>query len=284
MSAVGRVVAHQHSTTREFRVLIEDDDYLQLDDLVVVGTAVPTHGEIKTYGVVTEVEAMFEGATFESDTRLIAEKGVLPAAKVRSAQVAITRVDPEVWVAPDPGGAVERATGEERNRALYVDQMGRPLPVGIGRDGEPMYADLDFFDGRKGGHMSISGISGVATKTSFALFFLRMLTGRPDIVEEAAQNLRVLVFNVKGEDLLWLDKPNTQFTPQAAQVWERLGVKPEPFPSVAFWAPPRTRSGDAVVPDLGGRQEGVEVFRWTPREFIDEGLLRFLFTDASDFR
>ena len=284
MSAVGRVVAHQHSTTREFRVLIEDDDYLQLDDLVVVGTAVPTHGEIKTYGVVTEVEAMFEGATFESDTRLIAEKGVLPAAKVRSAQVAITRVDPEVWVAPDPGGAVERATGEERNRALYVDQMVRPLPVGIGRDGEPMYADLDFFDGRKGGHMSISGISGVATKTSFALFFLRMLTGRPDIVEEAAQNLRVLVFNVKGEDLLWLDKPNTQFTPQAAQVWERLGVKPEPFPSVAFWAPPRTRSGDAVVPDLGGRQEGVEVFRWTPREFIDEGLLRFLFTDASDFR
>ena len=71
----------------------------------------------------------------------------------------------------------ERATGDERDKALYVDEMGRPLPIGIGRDGEPVHVDLDFFDGRKGGHMSISGISGVATKTSFALFFLRMLTG-----------------------------------------------------------------------------------------------------------
>jgi DNA helicase HerA-like ATPase len=51
-----------------------------------------------------------------------------------------------------------------------------------------------------------------------------------------------------------------------------------------MWAPPRPRSGDAVVPDTGGRQTDVEAFRWTPRELIDEGLLRFLFTDASDVR
>ena len=134
----------------------------------------------------------------------------MPAAKVRSARVSVTRVDPEVWVSPDPGEVVERATGDERRKALYVDEMGRPLPVGLGRDGEPVHVDLDFFDGRKGGHMSVSGISGVATKTSFALFFLRMLTAREHagIVGEGAANLRVLVFNVKGEDLLWLDTPN----------------------------------------------------------------------------
>ncbi|MEA2057694.1 MAG: ATP-binding protein, partial [Actinomycetota bacterium] len=44
------------------------------------------------------------------------------------------------------------------------------------------------------------------------------------------------------------------------------------------------RSGDVVIPDTGGRQDGVEAFAWTPREFIDEGLLRFLFTDATDYR
>ena len=106
---------------------------------------------------------------------------------------------------------MDRATGEERSRALYTDQMERPLPVGLGRDGAPVHVDLDFFDGRKGGHMSIAGISGVATKTSFALFFLRVLTASPDVVGEGAANLRVLVFNVKGEDLLWLDKPNSRF-------------------------------------------------------------------------
>ena len=238
--AVGRVLGTEHTSTSEFRVLLEEDEYLQLDDLVVVRTEVPKRGEVRTYGVVTESEAIFEGASFESDTRRIAGEGTMPGAKVRSARVAVTRVDPEIWVSPDPGEIVERATGIERDRALYVDEMGRPLPVGVGRDGSPMFVDLDFFDGRKGGHMSISGISGVATKTSFALFFLRLLSSRPDILGEGAANLRILVFNVKGEDLLWLDKPNRYFDDAAREQWQRLGVEPAPFPSVSFWAPPRS--------------------------------------------
>ncbi len=284
VDGVGRVLGTQHTSTREFRVVLDEDDYLQLDDLVVVRTQVPKQGEVRTYGIVTEVEAIYEGASYESDTHRIAAEGTLPGSKVRSAQVAVTRLDPEVWVSPDPGEVVERARGEERRKALYVDEMGRPLPVGLGRDGEPVYVDLDFFDGRKGGHMSISGISGVATKTSFALFFLRLLTGRPDVVGEGAANLRILVFNVKGEDLLWLDKRNRFFDEAAAEAWQHLGVEPGPFPSVSFWAPARPRSGDVIVPDTGGRQEGVAAFAWTPREFVDDGLLRFLFTDASDSR
>lgn len=283
-NGVGRVLGTEHTSTREFRVVLDDSEYLQLDDLVVVRTQVPQEGEVRTYGIVTEVAAIYEGANFESDTHRIAVAGTLPGSKVRSAEVAITRVDPELWVSPDPGEKVERARGGERDKALYVDEMGRPLPIGVGRDGEPVYADLDFFDGRKGGHMSISGISGVATKTSFALFFLRLLAGRPDILGEGAANLRILVFNVKGEDLLWLDKDNRYFDEAAAQVWQQLGVAPGPFPSVAFWAPPRPQSGDVVIPDTGGRQEGVSAFTWTPREFIEDGLLRFLFTDATDSR
>lgn len=283
---VGRVLGTEHTTTQEFRVALDEGAYLQLDDLVVVRTQVPGRGEVATYGVVTETHAVYEGASFESDTHRIAELGILPAAKVRSAEVAVVRMEPEVWVAPDPGERVLRASGVERQKALYADQMERALPAGLGRDEKPVFVDLDFFDGRKGGHMSISGISGVATKTSFALFFLRMLTSRPEILGEAAENLRVLVFNVKGEDLLWLDKPNSRFRPGSvsARQWEELGVAPRPFPSVAFWAPPRRHKGDDVLPDTGGRLSDVAAFCWTPREFIDEGLLRFLFTDSSDVR
>ena len=281
---VGRVLGSEHTTTAEFRVVLEEDEYLQLDDLIVVRTEVPKVGEVRTYGVITEAEAVYEGAQYESDTHRIAELGIMPAAKVRTARVAVTRVDPEVWVSADPGEEVARATGEERRKALYADEMERPLPIGLGRDGAPVHVDLDFFDGRKGGHMSISGISGVATKTSFALFFLRMLTSTPEVVGSGAANLRVLVFNVKGEDLLWLDRPNASFDAHegAREGWTALGVDPAPFPSVPFWAPPRRQSGDVVVPDTGGRFEGVEVFSWTPRAFIDQDLLEFCFTDASD--
>jgi DNA helicase HerA-like ATPase len=283
---VGRVLGSEHTSTAGFRVVLDDERSLQLDDLVVVRSQVPEHGEVRTYGVVTEAKAVYEGATYESDTHRIADLGIMPAAKVRSAQVSVTRLDPEVWVAADPGGAVERAVGAEREKALYTDEMERPLPAGLGRDGAPLHLDLDFFDGRKGGHMSISGISGVATKTSYALFFLRMLTAREHtaLVGEGAANLRVLVFNVKGEDLLWLDKANARFDEDAAVGWAALGVDPQPFPSVRFWAPPRRKSGDVLLPDVSGRQEGVDVFTWTPREFIDEGLLRFLLTDANDNR
>jgi len=280
---VGRVLGSEHTTTAEFRVVLEEEEYLQLDDLIVVRTEVPKVGEVRTYGVITEAEAVYEGAQYESDTHRIAELGIMPAAKVRTARVAVTRVDPEVWVSADPGEEVARATGEERRKALYADEMERPLPIGLGRDGAPVHVDLDFFDGRKGGHMSISGISGVATKTSFALFFLRMLTSAPEVVGSGA-NLRVLVFNVKGEDLLWLDRPNRLFHAHegAQEAWSALGVDPAPFPSVRFWAPPRRQSGDVVVPDTGGRFDGVEVFSWTPRVFIDQDLLEFCFTDASD--
>ena len=281
---VGRVLGSEHTTTAEFRVVLEEEEYLQLDDLIVVRTEVPKVGEVRTYGVITEAEAVYEGAQYESDTHRIAELGIMPAAKVRTARVAVTRVDPEVWVSADPGEEVARATGEERRKALYADEMERPLPIGLGRDGAPVHVDLDFFDGRKGGHMSISGISGVATKTSFALFFLRMLTSTPEILGSGAANLRVLVFNVKGEDLLWLDRPNRLFDAHegAREAWSALGVDPAPFPSVRFWAPPRRQSGDVVVPDTGGRFEGVDVFSWTPRAFIDRDLLEFCFTDASD--
>ena len=104
----------------------------------------------------------------------------MPAAKVRSAQRrGHARRPRDLGLARPRRDRSSAPTGDERAKALYVDEMGRPLPIGIGRDGLPVHVDLDFFDGRKGGHMSISGISGVATKTSFALFFLRMLTASP---------------------------------------------------------------------------------------------------------
>lgn len=279
---VGRVLGLDPATTSEFRVVLDADNYLQLDDLVMVRTLVPKAGEVRVYGVVTEVAARYEGARFESDTALIAEEGSLPAEIARSATVQTIRVVPETWVAPDPGETVYRVAGADRDEALYADEMGRRLPVGFARDGRPVWVDLDFFDGRKGGHVSISGVSGVATKTSFALAFLRSLTAHPELVGRAASNLRVLVFNVKQEDLLWVDRPNRYLSDDARRRWEELGISPEPFPSVSFWAP--ARPGDLLIPATESRSEGVSAFSWTPREFVERGLLRFLFAETGDYR
>ena len=289
LGPVGLVLGSEATSTQEFHVVLHEDEYLQLDDLVVVRTLVPKIGEVTTYGIVVETASRYEGTSFESDTFRVAVAGTLPAEKSRTATVQVVRVMPEMWIAPDSGQPVYRAVGDERERALYVDEMGdssgaRALPVGLTRDDEPVWADVDFFDGTKGAHMSISGVSGVATKTSYALFFLRCLTSHPEILGKSAKNMRTLIFNVKGEDLMFLDKPNSRFSDEHGAKWKTLGMEPKPFPSVSFWAPSRPKKGSEGIPQSSARLEGVEAFRWTPREFVDNGLLQFLFTDASDSR
>jgi DNA helicase HerA-like ATPase len=286
---VGLVLGSEATSTQEFKVVLHEGEYLQLDDLVVVKTHVPKVGEVDTYGIVVETSSRYEGTVFESDTFRVAVEGTFPAEKSRTATIQVVRVLPETWIAPDAGEAVYRATGDEREKALYVDEMrrggrDRALPVGTTRDGEPVWADVDFFDGTKGAHMSISGVSGVATKTSYALFFVRCLTAHPEILGQSARNLRTLVFNVKGEDLMFLDRPNKDFQPDDKERWERLGMDPTPFPSVSFWAPALEHAGSEGIPDSGERSSGIDAFRWTPREFIDEGLLPFVFTESNDSR
>ena len=207
-AAVGRVLGTEDSTPLSFHVALHEDAYLQLDDVVITSREVPGFGQVSIAGVVTEVTARHEGASFGSDVFLISD-GVLPARVQETAEITTTRVEPECYVPPRPGEPVRRATGEDREHALYFDQMDRKLPIGLGRDGSPIYINLDFLDGTRGAHVSISGISGVATKTSYALFLLHSIF-RSGVLGTRAVNAKALVFSVKGEDLLFLDYANTR--------------------------------------------------------------------------
>ncbi|MCY7343966.1 MAG: ATP-binding protein [Pseudonocardia sp.] len=278
---VGLVVGTEDSTPLKFAVALAPDAYLQLDDVVVTVRPVPGRGPVMTSGVVTEVRARHEGATFGSDVFLIAD-GVLPAQVQEIAEVTTTRVEPEVYVPPTPGTPVRRATGDERAQALYFDQMDLKVPVGLGRDGEPIYVNLEFLDGTRGGHVSISGISGVATKTSFALFLLYSIF-RSGVLGRRSVNAKALVFSVKGEDLLFLDHPNTKLDPGRRAAYDRLGLPAAPFSSAGFFAPP-TPDDPSGRPHVTGRTSGVAAFWWTLAEFCSQELLPFVFADAEDER
>src|SRR5690606_9475989 len=103
------------------------------------------------------------------------EDGVLPAEVAEAAKVLSTRFEPEVFVPPLPGQAVLKAEGDDRDQALFFDRMASRLPAGLSRDGQPVFIDLEFLDGTRGAHVNISGVSGVATKTTYATFLLHSL-------------------------------------------------------------------------------------------------------------
>jgi DNA helicase HerA-like ATPase len=276
---VGRVLGTLDSMPLEFWVGVAEGEYLQLDDVVVVETPLPDGRSVRLFGVVDLVRARHEGARFDSDVFLI-EQGVLPAQVAQAAHVRVTRVEPEVFVPPLPGQAVARARGVERDQALFFDGMERRLPIGLSRDGEPVFANLDFLDGSRGAHVNISGISGVATKTTYATFLLHSMFKSGALGAEAAST-HAIVFNVKGEDLLFLDQPNERLREQDRADYARLGLDPGPFESVQLLAPVAPGSRERL-PATGSRQQGVQAFFWTLRELVAERLLRFLFAETED--
>lgn len=279
--AVGRVIGTEPATPLEFWVAVAPGEYLQLDDVVALERELPDGQWVRVYGIVSQVRARHEGAHFDSDVFLVAE-GVLPAEVSEAAQVQATRFEPELFVPPLPGAEVRRATGAERDEALFFDGMARKLPAGLSRDDEPLYLDFDFLDGSRGAHVNISGISGVATKTSYATFLLYSLFGSGVLGAEAL-NTKALIFNVKGEDLLFLDHPNTALDDEQAARYGRLGLSVGAFESVGVFAPPRRRDPTAR-PDVNARAEGVTSFFWTLADFCRQELLPFLFADAEDDR
>ncbi|HLU29348.1 MAG TPA: ATP-binding protein [Glycomyces sp.] len=279
--AVGRVLGTEDATPLSFWVGVGPEAYAQLDDVLTTERDVPGVGPVRVSGVVTAVRSRHEGAQFDSDVFDIAG-GLLPAQVQEAAEVTVTRVEPEVFVPPTPGAAVERATGAERDRALYFDGMERQVPLGFSRDGQPVFLNADFLDGTRGAHVSISGISGVATKTSFATWLLYSLLHSGAIGAEAA-NTKALIFNVKGEDLLLLDHDNTRIDEEIRETYRRLGMRAGAFKSVEVLAPPREGDGHGV-PDVACRSTGVDAFYWTLAEFCSGGLLPFVFADADDDR
>jgi uncharacterized protein len=284
--ALGLVVGTTPATPLQFSVGLAPGQYAQLDDVVTTERLLPglsgADASVRISGVVTNVEAVHEGARFASDVFLIAG-GALPAEVCEVAEVSVTRVEPELYVPPLPGAAVARATGAQRESALYFDEMGASrVPVGFGRDGQPVYVNFEFLDGTRGAHVSISGVSGIATKTSFAMFLLHSITNCGVLAGEA-HNTKALVFSVKGEDLLFLDYANSRLTATQRARYAGLGLPATPFGNVRVFAPPR-KGDPAGTPDVHARDRAVSPFYWTLAEFCAEELLSFVFADAEDER
>jgi uncharacterized protein len=280
MSAeIGKVLGTMDAEPLGFWVAVPLDRMVQLDDVVMLRRPLTADRSVTIYGVIDNLIARHEGARLESDV-FLAEQGVLPLTQVVKAHVTVTRVEPEIFVPPLPGQAVLRATGTDRDQALFFDAMKKRFALGMSRDGEIVYGNFEFLDGTRGAHINISGISGVATKTTYATFLLYGIYHSGLLGADMA-NTHALIFNVKGEDLLFLDKENAHLTAEAEAVYARLGMPAGAFDSVGIYAPVR-RGEKALIPDTGMRAQGVTAYCWSIEEFCKQRYLRFLFADADE--
>jgi uncharacterized protein len=162
-------------------------------------------------------------------------------AEIRLFTAAVLRQIPEEPLQPVPLGPVWLASDQDVVLALRMDAYTggeRPtgIPVGLYAAGgleSPVYLDCDFLLGPEAAHLNITGVSGLATKTSAVEFLLGSIF---QTFPRHKGSVAALCFNVKGPDLCFLDQPAT-LSEEDRRQHERLGLRPEPFGDVHYYAP-----------------------------------------------
>ncbi len=233
---LGRVVATElkPATPHQFHFETAHDASIGIGAIVKVEAPARV-----VYGVITD------GWTYSPDLRYWT--------------AAVLRQIPEEPLQPVPLGQVLVATDADVAQALRMDaylHAAAPtaIPVGLYTSGgleAPVYLDADFLLGPEAAHLNISGISGLATKTSAVEFLLASIFRH---FPAHKGRVAAVCFNVKGPDLCFLDQPG-DLSDEDRRRYERLGVPAEPFDRVRYYAPLKA---DAFIDFLSDRVVGRE--------------------------
>ena len=255
---LGRVVATEKkpNTAHEFHFWTSVDSPIGIGTIVRVDSATPVNGVLpRVYGVVVEGFSYTDllspihdvlGHDGSPDGASIAPT---QRAEIRLYTAHVLRQIPEEPLQPVPMGTVALASDEDVAIALrmdsYLDPASRTaIPVGLYRAGAmeaPIYLDADFLLGPEAAHLNITGVSGLATKTSAVEWLLASIFAH---FPEQKGSVAAVCFNVKGPDLLFLDQPGRLEDDDLA-AYEKLGVPAEPFERVEYFAP-HTAKGYAL--------------------------------------
>lgn len=267
---IGRVAPtlSSPSTPGDFTFWVEDNENIHVE----VGSIVTAHNRgVRVTGLVTDIKAVsdvrevldsfyahaFGRPEVEMPTRI----PVVVSARAEVVRRNDGRMEPirGTWpVAFASAKEIREAYGAQISPEHEVlagftyDNHGDPVPIGL---------DARYIVGYEAAHVNISGASGVATKTSYALFLLYALLAHS---ERHNGGVAAIAFNVKEADLMFLDDLPT---------WEELDrVKDHPRwgPSVRLW---RQAKKDYGLDPIRWAQEGKFRF-FAPMHYRpDDGVL-----------
>lgn len=145
--------------------------------------------------------------------------------------------------------SVSLCSADQIREALGLKDVKNPLTCGyMEMYGEKVRVDINdkFLIGPDGAHLNVSGISGLACKTSYTMFLLNALQQKyikeheREVADEVEKPRKIayLIFNVKGRDLLTLDIPNDKLKDEDKRIYkEELHLEAKPFSQVFYYYP-----------------------------------------------
>lgn len=247
MDVIGKIIAteKQPSTIEDFTFWTKSDLKLKPFDVVVVEHIQNS----KTFGVVEEISHMTDSpsalASFiSSDFGDVDAKSYTERIGMNYVKCKVVGNTESIYIPVQEGKKVFLATENEIKMALGLDQVKNPIPAGYIKmyegDNEqilPVHFNSHFLIGPEGAHLNISGISGLASKTSYAMFLMKSI--QDVAMREGNESVAFIMMNVKGTDLLKIDELNEREheLKLIRPIYEKLGLQMSAFNQVSYYYP-----------------------------------------------
>jgi len=253
---IGKVIATEKmpSTIDDFYFWTKQDMILNPFDVVKVTSTI--NGST-SFGVIEEISHITDTANFladyiSNDFGDVETEDYTNRIGMNYVKAKVVGNTHNLYVPLTNNLKVELANADEVAQALGLTNVKNPVTCGYlemysGQKDKimlPVNMDSRFLIGPEGAHLNISGISGLAAKTSYSMFLLKSIQDKclkKAFENEADNDVAFVLFNVKGKDLLAIDEKNTFDSQKEEQetvsMYENLGLIAEPFKNVKYYYP-----------------------------------------------
>ncbi len=241
---IGKVSATEKnpSTTDEFYFWTDKGEILSPFDIVKVGHFEDsvTYGVIEEINHVTDAPSHFTGyisSDFGDTSDNIGNMNRLGINYIKAKVVSNTK---NIYTPVINGRQVQICSKDDIRNALGLTDkdVKNPITCGYlemykGSEAQKVKVTLNgnFLIGPEGAHLNVSGISGLAAKTSYSMFLLNA------IQQKYGDDVAMVFFNVKGRDLLAIDEPNENLSANDKEIYKELDLSTEPFKNVKYYYP-----------------------------------------------
>lgn len=250
---IGRILATEKSPTTmdDFIFWTNSDLKLHTFDIVKVehieGSF--TYGVIENISHITDAQSFLTNFISSDFGDVYLEEPTLRVG-MNYVKAKVSFNNKNLYIPVHNNAKVFLADAHEITMALGLDRIENPLVCGSLKMYEgtleeitlPVHLNSKFILGPEGAHLNISGISGLAAKTSYAMFLLKSIQDQY-LNTEMNDSVAFVIFNVKGKDLMAIDHSNDFIseTPNEKEIvfreYQNLGLSTEPFKNVKYYIP-----------------------------------------------
>jgi len=300
---IGRVLATEKNPTTmdEFNFWTNSDLKLHAFDIVKV---VHIEGSY-TFGVIENISHITDAQSFLTNF-ISSDFGDVdidePTLRVgmNYAKAKVSFNSKNLYTPVHNNAKVYLATADEITTALGLKGIQNPLVCGSlkmyeGTSEEvtlPVFLNSKFLLGPEGAHLNISGISGLASKTSYAMFLMKAIQDQY-LKADTDDSVAFVIFNVKGKDLMAIDRPNDFSTDNPGEKervlaeYKALGLSTEPFKNVKYYIPYTSntsakQSTYLSIDDVKSYTEYGQLKKFKYSYEDDKESLEMLFADIDD--